>query len=88
MNDDLDRTTILTHACNHVATWIWEPGIPSEEATRIMGAKRCPWCGGDMGEPSTPTQLATMPDLFTLEGLGTCQRLLTEEEVLDADPRV
>lgn len=81
MSDPIDRTTILTHACGHVATWVWEPGIPTDEATRIMAAKRCPWCGGDLGEPLDPAAGA-MPDLFTLEGIGECRRLLTEEEVL------
>jgi len=83
VTDPLDRTTILTHSCGHVATWIWEPGIPPEEAAPILMAKRCPWCGGDSGDVlGQATFGGTMPDLFTLEGLGECRRLLTEEEVL------
>jgi hypothetical protein len=82
METPVERTTILTHSCGHVATWIWEPGIPAEEATKILSAKRCPWCGGDSGDPLTADR-QSMPDLFTLEGLGECRRLLTEEEALD-----
>jgi hypothetical protein len=79
----IERTTVLTHSCSHVAVWEWEPGIPPDEAASIMAAKRCPWCGGDQGDPLL---VAQMPDLFTLEGLGECRRLYTEEETL-ADPR-
>jgi hypothetical protein len=93
METPVERTTILTHSCGHVATWIWEPGIPAEEATKILAAKRCPWCGGDSGDVLDLLAIDTaMPDLFTLEGLGECRRLLTEEEAIvggdtDADPR-
>ena len=86
----IERTTVLTHSCGHVAVWEWEPGIPPDEAAGILAQKRCPWCGGDSGDVlGTPVgDLRAMPDLFTLEGLGKCRRLLTEEEALgDADPR-